>query len=718
MQTMQPEPDTHRACRSQPVDVTSLHPSPTNPRKTFAGERFDQMVESVRQHGVMSPLLLRVWPANQPIAATYAHGFPAYEIVAGERRYRAALAAGIEVVPGLVRDLDDRQVVELQMVENLQREDLVELEEAEGYHLMMRDYGYTADDLAARIGKSKAYIYGRLKLLDLCEKARDAVRAGEIPASIGLLIARIPAKALQMQALADVSQGEMSARTAAAHVRARYMLELKSAPFPRDDAQLLPKAGTCTDCPKRTGNQVDLFSDVDNADVCTDPDCYRDKRTAHMRREQAKIEARGGKVISGKEAEELMPYGGDHIGGGFAKLSEKCYDIRTDDGDFPTYAQLAKRAGIEPVVVVNEKKGVMVKAVNMADLKKALKAAGETAPDPHNDRIKTEEKKRKAEQAYRLQLYTEIRGAIAPAAERDPHAVLDSAHLRLIARRIYDGAGFDAQAKFAEFWVSKAEVSEAHGRTRAVADRITSMTDAQLVLLMLDCCVGGSIAVPSYSNDYTTPAHLTELAVRWGIDAAALRKDMAAEARAKAKGTKAGTAKKTEPAPVKAARAAKSSAPETEADCPFAPGDRVRIVLPECQTFGDECQVIEVKRTPETPDLFYVRVLTGPRKKNTHLLLASDLEKLPAAEPAAPAGDTTPAPKPAARARKPKAPKQAAGAASENDSPMESGRASPAGGDENDTTAPDAGDEAPVDRCDKTVDIFSGKAAIEEGAAA
>lgn len=712
METMQPEPDTHRACRSQPVDVTSLHPSPTNPRKTFAGERFDQMVQSVRDNGVIQPLLLRVWPANQPIAATYAHGFPAYEIVAGERRYRAALAAGIDVVPGLVRDLDDRQVVELQMVENLQREDLVELEEAEGYHLMMRDYGYTADDLAARIGKSKAYIYGRLKLLDLCEKARDAVRSGEIPASIGLLIARIPAKALQMQALADVSQGEMSARTAAAHVRARYMLELKSAPFPRDDAQLLPKAGTCTDCPKRTGNQVDLFSDIDNADVCTDPDCYRDKRAAHMRREQAKIEARGGKVISGKEAEELMPYGGDHIGGGFAKLSEKCYDIRTDDGDFPTYAQLAKRAGIEPVVVVNEKKGVMVKAVNMADLKKALKAAGETAPDPDNDRIKTEEKKRKAEQAYRLQLYTEIRGAIAPAAERDPHAVLDSAHLRLIARRIYDGAGFDAQAKFAEFWVSKAEVSEAHARTRALADRITSMTDAQLVLLMLDCCVGGSIAVPSYSNDYTTPAHLTELAVRWGIDAAALRKDMAAEARAKAKGTKAGTAKKTAPAPVKAARAAKSSAPETDADpAAFTLGDRVRIVLPACDAHLCEGEVIEAGA------MIKVRAIVGKKPKTYHLTPA-DLEKLPAAEPAAPAGDTPPAPKPAARARKPKAPKQAADAASENDSPMESGRASPAGGDENNTTAPDAGDEAPVERCDKTVDIFSGKAAIEEGAAA
>jgi ParB/RepB/Spo0J family partition protein len=717
METMHPEPDTHRACRSQPVDVTSLHPSPTNPRKTFAGERFDQMVESVRQHGVMSPLLLRVWPANQPIAATYAHGFPAYEIVAGERRYRAALAAGVDVVPGLVRDLDDRQVVELQMVENLQREDLVELEEAEGYHLMMRDYGYTADDLAARIGKSKAYIYGRLKLLDLCEKARDAVRSGEIPASIGLLIARIPAKALQMQALADVSQGEMSARTAAAHVRARYMLELKSAPFPRDDAQLLPKAGTCADCPKRTGNQVDLFSDVDNADVCTDPDCYRDKRTAHMRREQAKIEARGGKVISGKEAEELMPYSSDHIAGGFAKLSEKCYDMRTDDGDVPTYAQLAKRAGIEPVVVVNETKGVMVKAVNMADLKKALKAAGEAAPESHDDKAKTEEKKRKAEQAFRLQLYTHIRAAVTQTAMRDPHAVLDSAHLRLIARRIYDGAGFDAQAKFAEFWVSKAEVSEAHARTRAVADRITSMTDAQLVLLMLDCCVGGSIAVPSYSNDYTTPAHLTELAVRWGIDAAALRKDMAAEARAKAKGTKAGTAKKTAPAPVKAARAAKSSAPETEADpAAFALGDRVRIVLPECNACGDEAEVLTLPSTFGSSLKVIVR--GGARDGKGYLLLASDLEKLPAAEPAAPAGDTTPAPKPAARARKPKAPKQAADAASENDSPMESGRASPAGGDENDTTAPDAGDEAPVDRCDKTVDIFSGKAAIEEGAAA
>ena len=126
VQTFKYEPDAHRACRSQPVAITMLHPSPTNPRKTFAGERFDQMVDSVRTHGVMQPLLLRLWPASQPISADYKHGFPNYEIVAGERRYRAALAAGIEVVPGLVRHLTDREVVELQMVENLQREDLDE----------------------------------------------------------------------------------------------------------------------------------------------------------------------------------------------------------------------------------------------------------------------------------------------------------------------------------------------------------------------------------------------------------------------------------------------------------------------------------------------------------------------------------------------------------------------------------------------------------------
>lgn len=164
-----------RACISQPAHVKTLHPSPTNPRKSFPEDKMAELIESVKRVGVMQPLLVRNWPADYPHTGS---DFPFYEVVAGERRYRAAVAAGLTLVPVLVRDLSDGEVLELQMIENLQREDIHPIEEAEGYQLMMDRQGYTADTLAEKLGKSRSYIFGRLKLLALDEEARRLFRGG------------------------------------------------------------------------------------------------------------------------------------------------------------------------------------------------------------------------------------------------------------------------------------------------------------------------------------------------------------------------------------------------------------------------------------------------------------------------------------------------------------------------------------------------------------
>ena len=123
--TFDPDSPEAQRCRSLPLGVHTLHPSPTNPRTHFD---VAELTESVRENGVMTPLLVRPWPADYP----YQGDMPLYEIVAGERRWRAATAAGLQLVPGIVRgDLSTAQVVKLQLIENLQREDLHELDEAE-----------------------------------------------------------------------------------------------------------------------------------------------------------------------------------------------------------------------------------------------------------------------------------------------------------------------------------------------------------------------------------------------------------------------------------------------------------------------------------------------------------------------------------------------------------------------------------------------------------
>lgn len=188
------------------IRLSRIERSPTNPRKTFVQAQLDELTESIRQHGILQPLLVR------PIVGAEDR----YELIAGERRYRAAIAAELREVPALVRPMTDLQVLEVQLVENLQRADLHELEEAVGYERLLQAHGYTIDDLRAKVGKSRSYVFQRLKLLDLCEAARKAFYAEKLTLTTALLIARIPVDDLQKKALAEITEGWQGAMTSRA----------------------------------------------------------------------------------------------------------------------------------------------------------------------------------------------------------------------------------------------------------------------------------------------------------------------------------------------------------------------------------------------------------------------------------------------------------------------------------------------------------------------
>jgi ParB-like chromosome segregation protein Spo0J len=219
--------------------------------------------------------------------------------------------------------MTDVDVLETQLMENLQRDDLHPLEEAEGFEQLLKLEGrrpgadgsgpaLTVDDLAAKLGKSKGYVYARLKLCALVPEARKAFHEGKLNPSTALLVARIPVPDLQKQAVKEITVGyrnnePLSVRDAAAHIHERYMLRLAEAPWPTADAQLVPAAGPCTTCPKRTGNQRELFSDVASADVCTDPQCFAAKKKAWQAKVRLEAEAAGRTVITGKEAATRIP---------------------------------------------------------------------------------------------------------------------------------------------------------------------------------------------------------------------------------------------------------------------------------------------------------------------------------------------------------------------------------------------------------------------------
>jgi ParB/RepB/Spo0J family partition protein len=155
---------------------------------------------------VHQPVLLRTLPASRLEDTAHLKPRPQYELVCGERRFRACLAAGLKNIPAMVAELTNDQALEVQVVENLQRTDLSALEEAEGYEVLMQTANITADQVAEKIGKSRAYVYGRIKLLDLGTESREALKTGLIDASRALLLARIPDTALQAKALQEIDK--------------------------------------------------------------------------------------------------------------------------------------------------------------------------------------------------------------------------------------------------------------------------------------------------------------------------------------------------------------------------------------------------------------------------------------------------------------------------------------------------------------------------------
>jgi len=150
------------------------------PRTTF--ENIDVLVDSVRQFGLLQPILVR------PIAAES----DAYEIIAGERRWRAAQKAQLHEVPVVVRSLDDLDTLQLALVENLQRADLTAVDEAQGYRRLISDFGQTQEDVARTMGKSRPHIANTLRLLDLPEAVRDMIRRDEISAGHGRALLAFP----------------------------------------------------------------------------------------------------------------------------------------------------------------------------------------------------------------------------------------------------------------------------------------------------------------------------------------------------------------------------------------------------------------------------------------------------------------------------------------------------------------------------------------------
>lgn len=279
------------------IDAKLLGASPTQPRKVFNEREMQELTESVKENGVIQPPLVRVWPEEYKKPK----GEPEYEIVDGERRVRAAIASGRLTVICLVVEMTTEQVMETQMIGHLHRADIHPMEEAEAYERLLSKGTYDAKELAAKVGKSASHIYQRLSLLKLIDPARELLWSGKLNAHQGMLIARcLPAfqERILKNFAHEIEWGSLTASRLFAFIETNQYCILKKAPFRTDDENLVPAAGSCAACPKRSGNNTDLFSDVGDDNTCTDRACYTLKLRAHIAKAKQEVaEKTGGEPV-------------------------------------------------------------------------------------------------------------------------------------------------------------------------------------------------------------------------------------------------------------------------------------------------------------------------------------------------------------------------------------------------------------------------------------
>lgn len=683
----------------QHIALAHLAPSPTNPRKTFAD--LEELAASIREQGVMQPILVRVWPDDYatPEGRT---DRPRYEIIAGERRYRAAQLAALAEIPALVRPLNTRQVLEAQIVENLQRRDVTELEEADGYQLMMRDHGYTAEQLAEKVGKSRAYIYGRLKLCGLCEACKQLYRDGKLDASRALLIARIPVPDLQVKAATEIIregsfQGRMSAREAANHIQNHYTLDLTKAPFGMDEhivAVLSGMAGTrpvglipCTECPSRTGNAPELYPGV-GPDVCTDPTCFADKRAANLAKQAEAEKAQGRKVITGDAAKKIAPHGiYNDAHGDYIALDEKAYY----GGDYKTAREALKGQDVPIVMVEDHRKGTLVPMAAKKDLNEALRAHGIKIGTSNRDpRDLAREKARKLEIQYRRSLFDAHHAAARTTINAAPKPTLKRPDLALIARQFWAARGNDACKRLARVYIPEAPErgpddsawqDDDYRRTRRMTAMIDEFNEAQLILFLLDLALIGTLDVPTYLNDIDTPSPLLEAVQRAGVEPQAIKTAIEC------------ASVKTASTPQQAAPAAIESAPK------LTEGTRVRVRPGACWDNGTPIASGDMPATivNAVADGYGVRFDDGTQRT---YLPASALEPIsPSSETPI---ETAPQAAPASEKPSQKAKGQAAAAARTTKAKTKTSGRVTAAREEKESA------DGPLQRCPKTRDMLEG----------
>ena len=475
------------------LQVSFITPSSTNPRKTFDPAADKELLESVKARGVVTPIIVR------PVDGQF-------EIVDGERRWRAAKAAGLGAISCIIREYTSDEAFEVQLISFAQRADVHPLDEAAAYQELAKK-NFDIAQIALKVGKARSFIARRLQLVTLIEPVKEKLRKGSIPLGHALEIARLDPEA----------QKEIAKRSLGDNVRLvdlresiarHYLLNLDGAPFKKDDAALVPKAGACTSCPMRAGNSPDLFDDIRKGNTCTDRSCFYGKIEAFIASRIEAFEA-GGK--------QLM------------QISKEYYDAPKGSLSTEKYRLVEKSRATGQGIFVDGPRIGQVVPIQLAGERNAGPGDKHEVCHLSEDQLKERYKRRleifgnRVEQAARVKIYKALIARMKWPLDRKEFEVIVK---ELLERSDYDGEivgeliGMDPQKT---------------GLRRHLSLELRKLTDQQLVQI--------AFAVTLYQDLIKDPTlwqpdddhlkALLDLDKNKNVDAAKIRKECTMELAAK-----------------------------------------------------------------------------------------------------------------------------------------------------------------------------------------
>jgi len=499
----------------QEVSLSSIKPSKANPRRRIDDAALAELAANIATHGVLQPILVRPVTGND------------FQIVCGERRWRASKIAGKGTIPARIVTLSDAEALEFAVIENLQREDVHELDQANGFKaLMQQDPNlYTVETIAAKVGRSVSFIYQRLKLAELTPSVQKAFYEGKLTAGHAIEIARLQS-ADQERALRECFPGHnttnailkekdprpLGVRDLRDWIQREVHLSLANAPFDVNDTGLVATAGPCSTCPKRSGANPLLFADsIPRKDVCTDRECFSRKVSALVQIRVKQAEDAGEKPA---RVSDSYPFYGHKAQPGVTYRSD--YHEAKAAGECPTTTAAimveGKQAGRKLFVCTNPKCQTHA---------------------PHSVGLTPQEKAERKKQAEALRIQQEYRRRLLEDILKRVPEQLARHELDLVALRYFEQLGHDNQHRMFKFF--RWELPKTKGSYGGYVDypklastKLEAMTAAALGKFLVLCALASDLYCPTYVGGaaLATESHLAKQATHYRVNGVRILREL------------------------------------------------------------------------------------------------------------------------------------------------------------------------------------------------